>query len=398
MIEKIRKSEELIFVINAVVLLAFFVQLFNFPNKAATAWSLLICGIYFLMQKKIVFGIREGFLLLSMFLFEIFAVKNWGQGISIILMPVLFQLIGRYTLSQIQDEKKYLKRIKILLGIFVLGYFIHALLNSGIYLKNGIAFQGRVWEDIWTGVMTPATQHNIYFLPVMAMTFPAVLLLRQHKWLCSAVLAAAGYSIWFSALSQSRTPLVIFAAVLAAEIIIWLFFNIQKKQARKIILVGFIAVLTIVLAGGFFLWLNWNSVQSSALYTVLNRNGGILNNVRFQAQRNVLGQLFEYPFGGYQMDLAGLDYAHNVWLDLANAAGVVPFVFLTIYTLMGTFDLFKLLKSAHTQAALKYVLAGLWLALMLYYTVEPALEATVQFIIPWTFINGLIYECSRVEF
>ena len=97
------------------------------------------------------------------------------------------------------------------------------------------------------------------------------------------------------------------------------------------------------------------------------------------------------------MDLAGLNYAHNVWLDMANAAGVIPFVLMLVYTLLGMYDLFFLLRSEKVCQAVKYVISGLWIVMILYYMVEPALESSVQFIVPWTFMNGLIYQYNRRE-
>ena len=39
----------------------------------------------------------------------------------------------------------------------------------------------------------------------------------------------------------------------------------------------------------------------------------------------------------------------------------------------------------------------LWIVMIFYYMVEPALESSVQFIVPWTFMNGLIYQYNRRE-
>ena len=58
MIEKIREREKIIYVISLVVLLAFFMQFFDLPNKASLLYVLLLCMVYFILQKKILFGIR----------------------------------------------------------------------------------------------------------------------------------------------------------------------------------------------------------------------------------------------------------------------------------------------------------------------------------------------------
>ncbi len=392
MIEKIREREKIIYVISLVVLLAFFMQFFNLPNKASLLYVILLCMVYFILQKKILFGIREFLLLAALSLYIWYSGKRNLNGISIVLLPLFFQITGRYLISAAEDKNARLKRMWMLLGVFVAGYTIHAGLNAKIFFDLRSELWGRHWPDFWTGVYVPATQHSIYFLPVLALVFPAVLYIRNHKGLCVSVLAASAFSLWFSIITQSRIPLLVFALVFAGEIILFFIFNQNNKKAKRVLLLCGVVMLALAAIGSLFVWLNWETVQSSSLYAAFSRDGGILHNVRFQVQRNVLKQLFIYPFGGYQMDLAGLNYAHNVWLDMANAAGIIPFVLLVLYTVLGVYDLLMLLKKDCVCPGIKYVAAGLWASLMLYYLVEPALESTVQYIVPWTFISGLIYE------
>lgn len=397
MIGKIREKEKFIYAASLIVLLAFFTQLFNFPNKLAVGCMFLICAVYFLMQKKIYIGLREILLFFTMLTYIWFSGRRNLTGISIVLLPLLAQMTSQYLMNGGEGHTDRAKRIWMLLGVFVIGYTLHAILNAKVFLDMGPDYQGRHWLDFWTGVSTPATQHNIYFLPALAAVFPAVLYIRKQKAVCIAALAAAVFSFWFSAISQSRTPLVIFAIVLVWGIFLWIVFHRRDKKARKIMLIGAVVILAAVVAGALFVWLNFDTIQTTRIYTTLHRDGGILHNVRFEAQRNVIRQLFDYPWGGYQMDLVVLEMAHNVWLDIAKAGGLLPFTGLVIYTLLAIYDMVKLLKNANVSSALKYVISSLWAALMLYYMVEPALEATVQFIVPWMYMNGIAYSLNKSE-
>ena len=95
------------------------------------------------------------------------------------------------------------------------------------------------------------------------------------------------------------------------------------------------------------------------------------------------------------MDLGVLEMAHNLWLDTAKAAGILPFISLVVYTLLSAYDMFRMLRNGKVPSSVKYVLSSLWLVMMLYYMIEPALEATVQFLVPWTFMNGIVYELDK---
>lgn len=395
MAEKLRGKEKIIYAISMLVLLAFFAQFFNFPNKLSVVCVFLICGSYCILQRKILAGIREILLFLTMVLYIWFSGKRNLTGISIVLLPVLFQMAGRYMLNDAKDRKEFIRCLWCLIGAFVLGYTIHAVLNTGMYWLYGLGERGRVWKDVWTGYDVPATQHNIYFLPVLAVVFPAILYIKKHKAVCGVSLAIAAFFVWFSVISRSRTPLVIFAIVLLWGIFLWCVYNRKDKKTQKTILICGAAVLAVILAGCLVVWLNWEKIQATSFYATFQRGGGILHNVRFEAQLNALKQLFVYPFGGYQMDLGVLEMAHNLWLDTAKAAGILPFISLVVYTLLSAYDMFRMLRNGKVPSSVKYVLSSLWLVMMLYYMIEPALEATVQFLVPWTFMNGIVYELDK---
>lgn len=94
------------------------------------------------------------------------------------------------------------------------------------------------------------------------------------------------------------------------------------------------------------------------------------------------------------MDLCGLQYCHNVWLDIANASGLIPFFLMIIYTIVSCIDIINFLRNPYFKNLLKYIISGLYFAFVVYYMVEPALMADVKFFVPWTYINGLVYGCN----
>ena len=395
MIEKLREKERLIYILSLFIFISFFTQFLNFPNKILVFFGFFVCVYYLIIQRKNIVGLREILLLISMLLYIWFSGRRNFTGISIVLLPVLLQMWSRNILSICHNKEEKEKRSSILLGVFVVGYMIHALLNVSEYWGLGFGTAWRYWNDFWTGYSTPATQHSIYFLPVLAISVPALLYLKKNRMLCMGVLALSVFSLWFSAVSQSRTPLLIFLVVLIWEMILLLFLNKKERKCRKVIVISICFGLAVFLILSIILRVNWDFIQTTEFYRVLNRDGGIFHNVRFEAQKMAWMQLLEHPFGGYQMDLGGLNFAHNLWLDTANAAGIIPFILLVCYTIFSVYDLFRLLKEGGMPQVLKYACSGLWLALMLYYMVEPALEASVQFIAPWTFTNGIIYEWTR---
>ena len=124
-----------------------------------------------------------------------------------------------------------------------------------------------------------------------------------------------------------------------------------------------------------------------------SRGGGILHNVRFELQAKALKQLFDYPMGGRQMDLYfnyERQYIHNTWLDMVNASGIIPFFAFTAFTVYSVINLIRFLLKKEVSIEVKIITAGLYVMFFLFYSVEPAFDASINYISPWMLINGMI--------
>ena len=89
------------------------------------------------------------------------------------------------------------------------------------------------------------------------------------------------------------------------------------------------------------------------------------------------------------MDI-GLNYAHNVWLDMYNTAGAVPFLLFTGYTILSFIDIVKIIATEKAGAKTKLFISSLWLGFVAYYMVEPALDANVVWVAYWCFLGGVV--------
>lgn len=388
------KTERVIFYVIILFLFCFFVQLFGFPNKFALLGSFAICAGYIYKGKKLQVGISECMLALGMFFYTYIAGHGLGDMIVITVLPILFMLSGKYITVDIFTKGKKEYYLYYILGTFIVGYFVHGFLNSIIYFREGFASGGRIWGDIW-GAPLLATHQNIYVLPVLALMFPAFLYLRKHKVICVGVILGGFFFLYQSIESLSRIPVMIWGALMLWEMILFILLNRKNEKAAregKKILIGIGIVLGIAILA---ILLNFDTLKNMPfVQRLLYGDGGLIHNIRFQAQINAIRQLFVYPFGGYQMDLCGLERAHNVWLDIANAGGLIPFFMIVFYTILSLVDLVKFLRNSQIQHELKYIISGLYIALVLYYMVEPALMANNRFFVPWPFINGIISGCN----
>lgn len=190
---------------------------------------------------------------------------------------------------------------------------------------------------------------------------------------------------------MSRIPLVIWGIILIIDICFEFVFAHKRLNWGKIKKIFIPVGIMFIIISIAILWFCIYNDELTSQFSWLKRNGGIINNIRFKAQIHALMQLFVYPMGGYQMELAGLSYAHNLWLDLANAAGLIAFIPFTLYTFLSLIDLCRFFPEPNITFKMKFAVGGLYLSFLLYFLIETPLEASVLNILPWCYMNGTLH-------
>ena len=91
------------------------------------------------------------------------------------------------------------------------------------------------------------------------------------------------------------------------------------------------------------------------------------------------------------MDLYGLEYAHNMWLDTLNAVGVFPFVFLVIYSLLTIRTIYKIVKTRCLNIEDTLILFSVTMSVYTNFMLEPIIEGFPYYFILMCMVNGVAY-------
>lgn len=385
------KTQTITFYAVCIFLFCYFMRIFNMPNELTVIAGGLLCLALVIQQKKI--RIDLGICLLAIIMVSYYVIINGARGLafSILYIPLIIYELGNYTTCANRDKNYKEQKFLLLIFIMVIGYTIHGLLNSYMWYA-GYAVPGtRRWQDFWSLGITPGTQHAAYFMPAMAMFVPSVLYFKNRRILNSMLIIMTIYFGYTALATRSRMSVLIFVIVFCMQVLMFAICEkekVKKQIKNKWLWAAIVAFMAIVIVGAF-------AVKDSAVVVAfienMSKGGGIINNIRFQAQGMALQQLFDYPMGGYLMDFGGISHSHNTWLDMANAAGVIPFFAFVIYTAFTLYELVRLLLRNDITAEIKMVLIGLYGSFFLYFTVEPALEASVHLVTPWIFLNGIVH-------
>lgn len=373
-------------------LLCYFMMLFDFPNILTVIIGTTICSILLVRQKKIRLDIGTCLLIItiaSYFIIRYGVAQAFVMGLPYV--GILMYVLANYLSCEAKTKENSERLLFMIFFTVVLGYTIHGFLNSYMYLAGYRTEGRRHWYDFWMNVYLPATEQVIYFLPILSLIFPAIIYFRKSKVLNVFILLSSVFFVYISWVSDSRMSIFIFPLVFAAQVVLYALLEWDKIKAaimkRKRLFIAICVCAAVVL----LLFIIVDNPVMSVLKTKLGRDGGVFGSDRFVAQRLALEQLFVYPMGGSKMEFGRITYAHNTWLDMANRAGLIPFFAFTAYTFWTIYEMIVWLTKTEISTRRKLMVAGVYGAFFLYYTVERGIDNSMHFMTPWFFINGMVH-------
>jgi O-antigen ligase len=295
--------------------------------------------------------------------------------------PGFFYLFGKYL------AVPNLSTSKLVLLFFGIGFVFSfsALISVLLDLRTGGFVQlSREIPMVWNGEPKKATLMSSYL--TFNMCLPIIYLIKQRK--IPLVLQVLAGGVFIASLLSvfrlgSRTQLVI--AVLA--IIISLFFVLPRQTVKANTRLFFF----LLLVGAFilkFVPLNLNADYFSVLGSRLqesNNTGSAGGRTTLWAQ--ALENLFVYPLGWQGQNVR---YVHNLWLDVARYAGLIPFILLLIFTLRSLRNTYKAVRNNKSVLLLNTTMIIFTMASLLIFFVEPIMEGLFFLFTVYCLFQGII--------
>ena len=194
-------------------------------------------------------------------------------------------------------------------------------------------------------------------------------------------------------LYNNRMVFAITVVVLGINSIIYIYLNRKEKRTWYILLAAAagIAALIIIVLG-----LNLGGIRDTQYFNnLLHRDGGIIHNIRFQIHAEAVSQLLSHWKGGGTMMMAGLNSAHNYWLELANRTGLASFIPTVAFTVLALIDTVKLILAPQIPVKIKYLLPSVFMSLFLYHYMEVGGTARPDYFLYVTVMAGIIYQTRK---
>lgn len=328
------------------------------------------------------------FLIIALFsvIYGLFYAANPKDGIQFFLIytftPPFFYLWGKYLAEKLDKSQEIFYALLTIGTLFSVSALISVLLNV---LEGGFVQSSRSIPMFWDDFPISATKMGSYL--TFNMCIPAILLssFKRIKLPIKLLLAIIFVLSLICVIRLgSRTQLVIMLSTFLYSII----YVFPRQTFKQNVLVSLL-----LLVGVFFVFRRVSFDLSSDWLTSfagrMEKGGtGELASGGGRTERWVKSfeYLFTDPLG---WDLKEFGYAHNLWLDVLRAGGVIPFVILIIYSVRSFLQIKKISKVS-IEYFLNSIIFVYGLAFLLLFMVEPIIEGVFPFFALFCLYKGVI--------
>lgn len=303
--------------------------------------------------------------------------------IGILICPFLFYLFGKYLFFAKLSESQLIRFLLItslLLLAYTLYYTIIDIRQVGIInIHRHFYFQdsGEGVSATLNGIISSLGLGGAGFLFFMRQ--------KIDKKLCVSLILVALSALLINIHLVNRTA--IFALILIM-LIGTIYSNKQNVLKTILFLLFFVAL--------FFIFSESPSLDSDILSAYETRDAGegeiAGGGGRFERWDIALSNIFIHPFGFVELTQKTGYYAHNLWLDTARVAGVIPLALLLFFTVKTIWSCVLIIK--YSSTALGYYLLSLYCCSAVYCMCEPVMDAIPLFFYLFCLISGILNSYS----
>lgn len=317
-------------------------------------------------------------------------VPSTSMVINLFVSPVILYYVGLWRGGNFGVD--YLRRDMFIIFFATATHgILNVITNYGIDILN---ISGRQYTDIY-GNQTAATLQNLYFVVPTGFLFYFLIVYKGMllKKLVGITFGLSG--IFCSVINASRTMIIVSAIVFLVALLLYLIQNNKTDIAIVKYLCWLLALLIILLVIYNFNLFNWQTKFAQTALgqrTALLQNG-IGNNSRWDYATEILSLLPNYSMG----NVPSTHYAHNLWIDIAKDAGVIPFVLFILFSFSNCHQCYRFLKNRIVSDEEKLFILPVIASFFLVFFTEPIMQGLPYIFALFCFVMGVIESMNILE-
>lgn len=289
-----------------------------------------------------------------------------------LVAPITLSLAGKRLVSHGTSEKQ----VVIQLLVIATGFFLHGTINILISIQKGyFLYSAENVYDIWSGGYISRTIIGMYLTPLMCISIPIISLGKSmfNAWLRILLAIAFVTTILLSVYIGNRTLLIIAVFLICIDVLIGL--KVSKHKKAFVALLFLVGVAVILIYSSNY-WGVREYVSNS--YLARRKGDNLIKNVRWAVYGQVFLHFFDYILGWITSKnssaFIGLNWAHNIWIDIFIFGGLFPAIIFIIYSIGIIRDMFRVFRYA-IEPCMRLLAVTVVVGLFLNWAVEPILEA-----------------------
>ena len=395
-----KKMDNLLYIF---IILSFFIQGVIFQSHIIDRkyifiiyfLDFLIISYTFLKNKKDIkmklskmIDIRDFLLIISMTIYRISTMIYYPdltdkmENIMWMVLTILMYLFGKtYAVCYNKIDNRRISDIALSFGSGLMVFNIVSMISY--YFTFDEALDIRAWKTF----MAPssnyynATIYTFYTLIFIGLFVYGMALFKKNKlfsiWIMTTGLFSA---VWHWVVAKTRLPLLYFIISIFISIIIYYVQQIRingLKKYKKTLIILCSSVISVAVIAILFVR-NVSFINEWYSNSILTRDGGIFNNIRFKWAMQSILAMRQYPFGGNQTKYSILGSPHVSWCDIGYRGGILPFVAYILWVILIFKDSFSIAIS-NSEYRRKLVLIMPFISVFIYSCTEGLTSSTYVF-------------------
>lgn len=363
-----------------------------FGNLFLMSAPIMLLSLTFIYRRRPVINLQA--FILSVFIILYFVIDSQLQQTSsyklfYALSVISIYLCGLY--AEFDSEKiKSSNKLEKTIELIAVTYLIYVGITIIYSISKGQMAVNRNPLNIWTGQLRAATHYGTMLLIPVIYGIYLSTVYKGKKRVIGFIIVII--SLLINVLTASRT-IILFIPV---GYLFSYFYSIKvsgafSKRHLNQLIGSLIAVFTIMI-----MFINdMFGLQTMYLHSALGQRylqgnvARMADDGRMTHWRFFFSHLSESFFGGgYSRQNTG--NLHNIYLNVYDLSGIIPFILLVIFTLMLTKRIRKVIKQEKVTNEIKVLLVLLFLLSFAQVLMEPVMESVPVFCWCLLYIAGMV--------
>ena len=334
---------------------------------SANVIILLIVLYIVVMTKEHILPTQGITLFLFAVTFRYIQFYHYGQNIQAIVTSI-FHYVGMFVLGLISARRRgaHLHCIGVL-HMIIIATVLFAVCSTIFTLINTPTFISPLYRMVvvpWQGVSLPATFIGAYLC--IGISLFGMLLLDMPIRVKIFYFTCAAMSTVFTFALGNRAQLVFALGSLIAILLSDLLLHRISIKRKSIYIT--LTLIAMIIAGYINNFLGFRTLIDSSVLGRRINIFGISDDPRISRIVKYFLEMFTYPMGRIREE-----FAHNMWIDVAVDAGIIPFLLLLVFSVLTVLNHFKMLKICNNDQ-LKGLLTCFLVGLLMQCLIEPVLH------------------------